>query len=288
MSTSRFTPKISGAMLSSVIEREIIPRLFVTHPEASERCLVPVPAMAWEDVDDVPAPALDPPVDIDVEALARLVLSCDRADRIIGPLQELLDRGMGIRQVYLDFLTPIARRIGELWQQDRCSIIEVTLSLSRLHYVLLEIGRRNGGIPLQTYGNPRAFLTPVPGEQHIFGLLMVQELLLQAGWDLDGNYDSTIGGIIKIVSSGKFDVVGFSINGPDLFETLQSAIQNVRKHSLCKNLSIIVGGGLFKDQPQFASKVNGATVIGEGVNVVEAAENLIYSNGRNGACGQSK
>lgn len=280
MSETRLTKTLSCTLLSSVIEREIIPRLFDGHPDASADADTIGGHHQGVPQDDERPCGAAAALAVDPDEMVRLILAGHGTPRLLDPLLRLLDQGIGLSRIYLDILTPVARRIGELWQQDRCSMLEVTLSLSRLHCILLEIGRHNGGMPAQVFGKPRIFLAPVPGEQHTFGLLMVQEFFLQAGWGLDSRYDASLPTIIKHISTKKFDIVGFSISGPDLFETLQNLIHLVRKHSLHRNLSIIVGGGLFKDQPEFASRVSGATVVGEGVNAVEAAENLIYTDDR--------
>lgn len=266
--------RLSNIVLANIIENEILPRLSFSNCSHSD---VGGLGEEWYSVADI----------VDIEALTFLVLSDAPADKIIDKLQILIDHGVSIQTICIDILAPVARKIGDLWHNDHCRIIDVTLSLSRLHWVLLEIGRRNSEVPRRLSGQRRIFLAPVPEEQHRFGLLMIGEAFSQAGWDVSSNYDTTASAILHVVSENNFDIVGISITGEEFFDQLRDVIFQVRKHSRNHDLEIIVGGGLFALHPEFASRVVGATVVVDGVNAVEAAENLIYSNLQLGAPGQS-
>ncbi len=58
--------------------------------------------------------------------------------------------------------------LGYLWEEDHCSIIDVTLGVGRLQQVLRELSpefQQYRGLPDM---RRRALLLPVPGEQHTF------------------------------------------------------------------------------------------------------------------------
>ncbi|PKU23652.1 cobalamin B12-binding domain-containing protein [Telmatospirillum siberiense] len=266
--------KLSNFVLANIIEKEILPKLLFSSISPPG---VPDLGEEWCSVSNI----------VDIEALAVLVLSDEPADKIIDQLQLLIDHGVGIQRICLDILAPVARKIGELWHDDRCRIIDVTLSLSRLHLVLLEMWRRNAEIRPILQGLRRVFLAPVPGEQHSFGLLMVEGAFLQAGWDVSSNRDTSASTILRAVSENSFDIVGISITGEEFFGHLRDIIFQLRKNSRNHDLEIIVGGGLFTLHPEFASRVVGATVVVDGVNAVEAAENMIYNTRQLGSIGQS-
>ncbi len=253
---------LTGPLLTKVIEREIIPRLFLTH------C----------DLDlggKVVRTESDPFANLDSEALTRLVLGNEPADRIIDLMQGLLDRGVSLQRIYLDLLAPIARRLGEFWEQDRCTFIDMTIALSRLHLVLREVGRRSGESRRRRTGPRRAFLVPAPGEQHTFGLLMIEEFFLHAGWQVASNNSASPSVIKETLASQPVDVVGFSIGCEEYFGPLQDLIKQLPAASINKELAIMVGGRLFKDCPDYSDKLVGATVIADGVHAVEAAESLL-------------
>ncbi|RZJ18331.1 MAG: cobalamin-binding protein, partial [Haliea sp.] len=108
----------------------------------------------------------------DVERFARLVLARDD-DVAQACVDAMRDRGVPIESIYLDLLAPVARHLGELWEQDLCDFTDVTLGLGRLQQVLRELSPAFGqSIDHPTNGR-RVLLLPSPGEQHTFGLVMV-------------------------------------------------------------------------------------------------------------------
>jgi methylmalonyl-CoA mutase cobalamin-binding subunit len=252
----------TGPLLTKVIEQDIIPRLFLTH------CDVPRPN--WH-ADNQKAMLSA----IDSEALTRLLLSSDPADKIIEQVQDLMDRGVSLQRIYLDMLAPIARRLGEFWEADRCTFIEMTIALSRLHWVLREIGRRNGeGLP-RGGAKPRIYLAPCPGEQHTFGLMMIEEFFLHAGWELASERQASLDAILQAASEQSLDMLGISIGCEEFLPSTQELIHSIRSVSRNRHMSILLGGLLFRDKPHFADQISGATVVFNGINAVETAETLI-------------
>jgi hypothetical protein len=144
--------------ITHTLETEVIPRLVLS----------PVPATLV---------TADP---ADVLSLVGIVLK----DELTGALdfvRTLLARGTTLEEIYLDLLTPAARHLGSLWDEDLCDFTDVTLGLWRLHQVLADLGPSfEQGTSLHPAGvqndqTHRALLLPLPGSQHTFGLLMVAD-----------------------------------------------------------------------------------------------------------------
>lgn len=259
---------MSGPLLTKVIEREIIPRLFLSH------CELPKPRSERRQKQDQPP--------LDSEALTQLVLSEEPVETVMEQMQELLKSGITLQRIYLDLLAPIARRLGEFWEQDRCSFVDMTIALSRLHWVLRELGRRNGELSGGVPEKRRIYLAPSPGDQHTFGLLMIEEFFLHAGWEMACDRTATSTGILDAVASQHIDVVGFSVSCDELFGPLSDLVKQVQTASKNRDIKIMVGGSLFTLQPDYAMKLVGASVVIDGVNAVEAAETLLPRSTRLG------
>jgi methanogenic corrinoid protein MtbC1 len=256
------TSQLTGPLLTKVIEREIIPRLLLSHRDT-----------------DMPRPLgraqRDAVSNIDSEALTQLVLSSEPADRIIDQVQALLDRGVSLQRIYLDLLAPIARRLGEFWEQDRCTFVDMTIALSRLHWVLREVGRRNSELINHVPLKGRVYLVPSPGEQHTLGLLMIEEFFLHAGWEMASDSSASLASIRHTLSIQHVDLVGLSVSCVEYFEPLLQMIKHVQDVSVNRDIKVMVGGRLFRDQPEFVDKVTGATVVVDATSAVPAAERLI-------------
>lgn len=249
-------------LLASVIEREIIPRLFLTHrgpfngpPRAHQR---PADVLPMEDH----------------EGFANLVLNGETA-QILNQVQALMDLGIKLERIYLEVLAPVARTLGIWWEEDRCTFTDVTVGLSRLQQVLREISRHADPGSHRSTVRRRVYLAPPPGEQHTLGLSMIEEFFLHAGWETASDHAASASTVLQTISTRHIDVLGFSISSEGFFQPLSDLIKRVRKASLNRDIVIIVGGRLFVDRPEFAAKVRQAVVLSEGVHVVDMAENLI-------------
>jgi methanogenic corrinoid protein MtbC1 len=248
----------SDTLLTKVIEGEIIPRLLLAHRPTSTNAKVE---------SEVPC---DFP---DADTVAQLVLS-NEPHEIAEKVDLLRRRGVKLEQIFLDFLAPVARKLGEFWEEDRCSFTDVTLGLVRLHQLLYEVSSREVGIDA-VGPKRRAYFVPSPGEQHTFGLCMLEEFFLHAGWETASNHSASAATIIETVAAQKLDVVGFSVGCFEYLDSLSSLIERVRVASRNPNIVIMVGGRIFSDSPGSVERVKGATVICDGVHAVRMAEKLI-------------
>lgn len=249
---------VSSTLLVKVIEGEIIPRLFLAHRGHAE-------ARVAEEIEDLAKG----------DAFAGMVLSSE-SEEIIERVEKLLDKGIPAERIFMDLLAPIARRLGEFWEEDRCTFTEVTLGLSRLHQVLHEIGRRRSAEFAHKHaGGRRAYFIPAPGEQHTFGLSMLEEFFLHAGWETAVDHEASAKTILAAVAKQNLDVVGFSISCKEFLDPLSDLIKKTRAASRNKEIAVMVGGRVFQDDPGLAEKLGRATVLPDAVLAVHKAETLV-------------
>ncbi len=248
------------AALASALQQRIIPRLIRAHaapapePELSELTGRPV------------GPG-------EVRELVRLVLLPDDGParaRIVAMRQ----RGVPVEALMLDLLALVARQLGEMWLQDQCTFTDVTVGVGRLQQLLREI---SPGLPLGPQALPhplRILLLPSPGEQHTFGLVMVSEFFISAGWDVAGGPAAPVDPFAAVQREW-FDVVGFSLASEVHLPRLAPAIAVVRKASLNPHVGVLVGGPLFHAHPGLASEVGADAVAVNGSLAPGIAETLV-------------
>ncbi len=248
------------AVLSRAIEHEIIPRLMLAHPTA-EDCLAV-------------APSSSPKVSAeDVTAFAKLVLAPDE-NVAHACIETMRSSGVSVETIYTDLLAPVARYLGELWEEDLCDFTEVTLGLGRLHQVLRELSPAFSQSHHKANGR-RALLLPAPGEQHTFGLVMVSEFFRRAGWDVGGGPWEAGADPVMMVQSEWFDVVGFSLGDATRLDALAECIKQIRKSALNSAISILVGGPLFLAHPEYVSYVNADAASTDGAQAPTLAARLV-------------
>jgi MerR family transcriptional regulator, light-induced transcriptional regulator len=202
-----------------------------------------------------------------VETFAHLVLSPDESDAA-ALVEQLLDDGVPAESVMLDLLGPAARLLGEMWCGDEASFLDVTLGLSHIQRLMRQLRLPAGGL-MPEQGS--ALLLPVPGEQHVLGLRMVEELLRRDGWRVRALHTAGEGAAGHAVAEEDYDFVGFSISGARLLPALRQAIREVRAQSRNPNVRIMVGGVAFSGQDRAMPPPDADAVVGDAHEAVAQA-----------------
>ena len=255
------TLELRLALLARAIEHDIIPRLMLAH-RSPDPCLS-IPELIGEKVGAT-----------DVSEFVKLVLSRDE-DLAQHCVDTLRIRGVAVETIYIDLLAPVARHLGELWEQDLCDITDVTVGLGRLQQVLRQLSREFGQDLQHAANGRRVLLLPAPGEQHSFGLIMVAEFFSRAGWEVVGGPTENAMDPVALVRREWFDAVGFSMASDLHLGDLGECIQRIRSAAINPHLGIIVGGPAFASNPGYANDVHADLAINDGRLAPAEAEKLV-------------
>ncbi|TPG42567.1 cobalamin B12-binding domain-containing protein [Sphingomonas koreensis] len=229
------------ASLARIVSTEIIPRLLRLHAE-----IVPA-APPVEVVIEALAPSSN-----DISGLADLVLGSD-LEAAAAYVIVLRDRGLSMESLFLELLEPAARYLGEMWDRDECDFVDVTLGVARLQK-LLAIFNDTYAIP--AIGQRRQVLmATTPGDQHSFGISMVERFLEAAGWQVETVFAGAIEEIVAAARERWFAVVGLTLGSDRQIDNLKSTIVEVRRHSQNSDIGVMVGGPMFTAAPALASEV---------------------------------
>ena len=243
-----------GSLLSRIVETEILPRLALTHSGA------------------VLCPATTTTAD-DTAELVRLVLTRE-APEAVAFMATLTLRGVSTETLFLGVISEAVRRLGEMWEEDLCDFVQVTISTGRLQQVMRAL---TPDFQLAAVRRPkpnRVLLMPAPGGQHTFGLVMLGEFFRRSGWHVGGgpagNQDS-----LALVRGEHFDVVGFSVGSDSQVEPLSHCIRAVRRASRNRNVGVMVGGPLFSLRPDLALRVGADAAAADAPGAVQQAVALL-------------
>ena len=183
-------------------------------------------------------------------------------------VEQLLSSGASPETLMLELLAPAARLMGAHWCDDSRDFVEVTFGMTRLQQMV-----RQFRLPPMAHGQLRghALLVPVPGEQHTFGLRVVEELLLRNGWKVSAYMKASEVEITRLVADEPFDFVGFSLSSERLLPALRSAICSLRSSSRNRNVRIAVGGVLFDGRDYAPRDIDADAVLSDAQDAVNQA-----------------
>lgn len=245
--------------LVRTLEAEIIPRLVEAHRTLSGG----VSVTSRERVSVA-----------DVDAFVQLTLCQDDA-AARGFVELRRQQGLSIEAIYLDLLTPAARKLGVMWEEDECDFTAVTLGVGRLQLLLQKLSPAFGHDVAYPANARRVLLVPAPGEQHTFGLSMVAEFFLHDGWDVVGGQGALRDEAVSLVQQQWFDVIGFSVGSEARLDWLTSCIKLVREASCNPHIGVLVGGPIFALYPDHVAMVGADATSSDGKQAPITAESLI-------------
>jgi methanogenic corrinoid protein MtbC1 len=250
------------ADLARTIESEIIPRLMLAHR-------TPGAARAKRE-----APAAIVITDGDIASFAEMIvhkpLSAARAH-----LDGLREQGLTAEELISTILSATARHLGVLWEQDRCSFVDVTVGLSRLQQLLRVYGPDFELAPAPEMERGRILLAVVPGEQHTFGLAVVEEFFRRAGWQVQSEFLPSRAMLLNHVRHSWFDIVGLSASGEVAAEGVSAMVEAVRAAALNRNLRIMLGGNLFSGNPELAVSLGADIGVRDAADAVSQVDRMM-------------
>lgn len=220
--------------LADVIQSEILPRLLVSHSNETTHGS----GEPWR------------PSTEQIEEFSRLTLGHDHSVARCY-VTSLRESGIELADILVRLMGPAARFLGELWRRDLCDFTDVTIGLNTMHALTRELC---GDIAGPSRG-VRALLVPFPGEQHAFGIRIIAELARLRGWDVVDDIPHDEDELIALVENSRFETVGLSIGVGDRISDVRRVISKVRQSSLNRDVSILVGGVPFLDDPALANKI---------------------------------
>jgi methanogenic corrinoid protein MtbC1 len=192
-------------------------------------------------------------------------------------VETVLERGTNLEAICLDLLAPAARELGLLWEEDECDFMQVTVGLCRLHQILRNIAPE---LPMESPipGPERGILlAAVPGEQHTFGITLVAQFLMQAGWDVWQEFPRCNSDILEIVRLNWFTVVGLSIGSDTRLEELSALIKDIRAASRNREIGILAGGPVLVQRPELAAALGADATAADGQQTVRWMERVCLS-----------
>jgi len=240
--------------IGAILRSEIVPRLLLIHHEIRK------------------TGDAAPYGQAEIEEFGRLAMKPDSA-LANAYFLKMRERGHSIDSLFVDFLAPTARHLGELWEQDRVDFIDVTLGVARLHELLEMFG-----LAEEIVGDDlrhRAILIAPPGEKHLFGIEMVAKFFRAAGWTVTLEIEQSQERTLRAVADEWVGCVGLTLSSDLHIPALARTIDLIRRHSLNPGVGVIVGGPAFGRDPELVAQVGADAAANDAPTAVILAKKLL-------------
>lgn len=245
--------------LNTIIEEQIIPQLLIAHTDDNGAA------------SQTKAISINP---TDADRFAALPLTKEAAD-LLDEIDTFLDRGVPVESIYLDLLAPAARKLGRMWEEDECDFIDVTMGLWRLQEVMREVASRTPSVFEALSAKRSVLFAPMPGDQHTFGPVMLDEIFCRAGWDSQALVECERRKLLQLVSTKSFDVLGLTITRDCPSAAVTHVINATRSVSANPNLVIMIGGQMVNQNPEIVAEVGADGTATDARKALEVADSLV-------------
>ncbi len=198
------------------------------------------------------------------------------SDRCHEMMHEILAESGDPQKVVEVLLEPAARVVGENWCADECDFLKVTIAMSRMQRLFRRLASEHP--PTTTPDLSRcALLTPAPGEQHTFGLSVVDDAFRRAGWEVDCCGCNEEAEMFRLIASNHYQIMGVSVSVERSLSELAGISRKLRAHSRNKSIVLLAGGSMVMQNPQGAIDAGFDLLAVDSVSAVALADTVLAS-----------
>lgn len=213
--------------------------------------------------------------DLSVDEFCQALLSGDSM-RAMDLVRQQRHDGIPIEAVYLGTLAAASRRLGEMWEEDLVSFLQISVAAGRIFEIMRwlrgQILRPSGAAAMRRH----ALLLTVPGEMHSIGVTMAADLLRNRGWEISLVTELEHDRLIATIQNKDFGIIGISAGDPAMIPSLTRLVVALRiTHP---DAHIVVSGPIVNRLPGLNALIRADSVIGDDQGVIPAFEALAQEN----------
>jgi methanogenic corrinoid protein MtbC1 len=149
------------------------------------------------------------------------------------------------------------------------------MGLWRLQEVMREIAAR-WPADLPELNVPRsALFSPMPGDQHNFGTLMIEEVFSRGGWQSEALVRPERRDLLDRLAQRPFDLVGLTLARDCPSAALANLIKAMRNASANPAIVVFVGGRMINENPGMVKDVGADGTGSDALSALDMAEALM-------------
>jgi methanogenic corrinoid protein MtbC1 len=247
--------------VNSIIESEIIPRLLMAHTTSAGQARSRMFRTITPD---------------EASRFALLPIRLEAAS-LLEEVDGFIAKGASVETICLDLLAPAARKLGEMWDNDECDFLDVTMGLWRLQEVMREVAARSPADLAGLAVPHSALFSPMPGDHHNFGTLMIDEVFARGGWKSEALVKPERRELLDRLARQPFDLVGLTLGRDCPSAALSNLIKAVRNVSANPHIIVLVGGRMINENPGIVVEVGADGTGADALAALEFANTMVNS-----------
>lgn len=213
----------------------------------------------------------------DVASFCDLLLMPDQPRVALEFIAARRAEGATNEDVYLGYIGEAARLLGDRWEDDSLTPLQVTVAAGTL-YALMR-GLRASGLSDHPFDSRRAALfAMVPGEQHGVGITIAADMFREAGWDIDLRIGPDLDSLLDRVKKTQPRIIGLSLSSRDRLPELLRVVVALRLACPGAFIGVAPGADLTAEDVQSVADID--IVFGDALSAIAALEHLVTAKPR--------
>ena len=212
------------------------------------------------------------PTSAEIERLCDALLSHDNdaADQII---LEARQDGVAVEMIYLGYVAAAARRLGDLWNADKITFVDVTLACGKLFRIVRGLRHVIAPSMIENRHDRPALFALVPGETHTLGIEIATDIFRRNGWDIDMMVGVDHDTLLDRAELRNYRAIVLVANSDALITRLTRLVLALRiSHPLAQ---IVVAGNIVDHHPDICTLVGADDVLKDIESAVGLLKNVV-------------
>lgn len=202
----------------------------------------------------------DLPTQSEIDLLCAALLSGDdrAADQFILAARR---DGVDTAAISRGYVAGAARKLGQMWDDDRISFIDVTLACGKLYGIIRGLRHVLAPQIIQGRETRPALFALVPGETHTLGIEIATDHFRRDGWDVDMLMGLDHDAMVAEADLRHYEAIVLVANSDRMLEPLTRLSLALR---ITQPLAhIIVAGGILDHHPEILRLVGAEAVMAD-------------------------
>lgn len=187
--------------------------------------------------------SVEPYPDDIIATLAHALIS-DDTNQAAALVKARRSEGAKEDAIYLAYLAPAARMLGEWWLEDKVSFAQVTTGSGRIYAILRSLRPNLSPTPMRVSGKSALF-APVPDDTHTLGVKMATDLLRKDGWEIELLMGLDHDALVERIARSDQRVIGLSAGGAYSLPNLAKLVVAIR--AWAPNALILISGQVVEE-----------------------------------------